>query len=359
MFKIKCPGCGTTYKIRKERLAGRKKITIPCPKCGHPIVLDLPSPTVTGEKPAGPATKSGDWQAATPPREALLKQPPEQAAEDLKARIQASVSDLPPMPQVVMKTLKLISSPNVIMNELSRILETDQAMVSRILRLTNSAYYGRREKISSINKACILLGQQALKELIISAGAANFLERTLKGYGFKSGELWQHSIATALCSRIIAKKKRPDLANDAYTAGLLHDVGKIILDPYVLDKKAEFDAFMNTESGRIIDAEKAIFGFDHADIAADICKNWNIPEDVAIAIQHHHRPSASHGNELAYIAHAADYVAKLSGLGYESDDIMAELEDGTTDLIGLDREALGDLVLEVIESVQKISSSFR
>ncbi len=116
---------------------------------------------------------------------------------------------------------------------------------------------------------------------------------------------------------------------------------------------------MNAEGSRILAAEQTIFGFDHTDIVADICKNWSIPEAVAISIKHHHRPAASRGNELAYIVHAADYVAKLSGLGYESDDIMAELEDGTIDLIGLDREALGDLVLEVIESVQKISSSFR
>ncbi len=124
----------------------REKITSPCPKCGHHIVLDLQASKVTGETPAGPATRPGDSQEATPSQAAISKETPEQAAENLKARIQASLSGLPPMPQVVMKTLKLISSPNVIMNELSRILETDQAMVSRILRLANSAYYGRREK---------------------------------------------------------------------------------------------------------------------------------------------------------------------------------------------------------------------
>lgn len=358
MIKITCRGCGANYKIRQEHLVRKKKMIIPCPKCGQQIVLDLRSRKLPEEEPESQATRSEDMRKKQVDA-SISKETPEQAVENLKKRIQHSLADLPPMPQVVMKALKIISSPTGSMGELSRILETDQSIASTILRLVNSAYYGRREKISSINRACILLGQQALRDMIISAGSSNFLERTLKGYGFKSGELWQHSIATALCSRIIAKKKIPDLANDAYTAGLLHDIGKIILDKYVMEKKAAFDEFLENEVNSILDAEKHIFGFDHADIAFDICKNWNIPENIAISIKNHHCPSASQGSELAYIVHAADYVAKLSGLGYASDDIMAELEEGTTDLIGLNHKALGNLVLEVIESVQKISSSFR
>ena len=131
-----------------------------------------------------------------------------------------------------------------------------------------------------------------MREVIVAVGVSNVLGKKLKGYEFESGELWLHSIATGFCSRILAEKKNRELANDAYTGGLLHDVGKIILDQYVLERKDVFDDFMKDETKMVLDAEKAILGFDHAEIASDICRKWHIPEkrnpcNTIITIIHH------------------------------------------------------------------------
>ena len=283
----------------------------------------------------------------------------ERDAQQLKTRIMRTLEDLPPMHEVVMKAQEIMADPNSDIGDLATIIERDQSIAIRILKLINSAHYGLSGKVSSIKQACSLLGLRALQEVIITAAVSKVLERELKGYEFESGELWLHSVATGFCSRILAEKKNRELANDAYTGGLLHDVGKIILDPYVLERKAAFDDFMKDETKMVLDAEKAILGFDHAEIASDICRKWHIPENVTLAIQYHHYPSLSEGSELAHIVHAADYLVRLSGLGYEDDDLMYELEEGAREFLSFKQENFSAITFQVLEYVQKLQSAYR
>ena len=282
----------------------------------------------------------------------------EQDALQLKNRILKSLNDLPPMHEVVTKAQKIMADPNSNIGDLAAVIETDQSMVVKILKLMNSAYYGLSIDVSSVRQACSLLGFRALRELIAAVGVSNVLGKKLKGYEFESGELWLHSIATGFCSRILAEKKNRELADDAYTGGLLHDVGKIILDPYVFQRKDTFDDFMKDETKMVLDAEKSILGFDHAEIASDICRKWHIPENVILAIQYHHYPSLSEGSELAYIVHAADYLVRLSGLGYEDDDLMCELEEGALEFLGFAEENFTDISFQVLEYVQKLDGAY-
>jgi len=287
-----------------------------------------------------------------------LHEASERDAQQLKTRIMRTLEDLPPMHEVVMKAQEIMADPNSDIGDLATIIERDQSIAIRILKLINSAHYGLSGKVSSIKQACSLLGLRALQEVIITAAVSKVLERELKGYEFESGELWLHSVATGFCSRILAEKKNRELANDAYTGGLLHDVGKIILDPYVLERKAAFDDFMKDETKMVLDAEKAILGFDHAEIASDICRKWHIPENVTIAIQYHHYPSLSEGSELAHIVHIADYLVRLSGFGYEDDDLMCELEEGALEFLGLEQENFSAITFQVLEYVQKLDSAY-
>jgi len=287
-----------------------------------------------------------------------LHEASERDAQQLKTRIMRTLEDLPPMHEVVMKAQEIMADPNSDIGDLATIIERDQSIAIRILKLINSAHYGLSGKVSSIKQACSLLGLRALQEVIITAAVSKVLERELKGYEFESGEVWLHSVATGFCSRILAEKKNRELANDAYTGGLLHDVGKIILDPYVLERKAAFDDFMKDETKMVLDAEKAILGFDHAEIASDICRKWHIPENVTLAIQYHHYPSLSEGSELAHIVHAADYLVRLSGLGYEDDDLMYELEEGAREFLSFKQENFSAITFQVLEYVQKLQSAY-
>lgn len=277
--------------------------------------------------------------------------------QDIRERILAGVDELPPMPQIVFKAQRLLADPESNVKELAGLLETDQAIATRVLKMANSAFYGLRGKVSSIQHASLVLGYRNLGEIITAAGIQKSLEKKLPGYGLESEDLWRHSLSVALGSKMIAARKNPDLEMVAHTAGLIHDVGKIILDPFVLEHKYAFEAALAGELQTFLDAEKKLLGFDHAEIAAEVCEKWSIPETISSAIRYHHTPTSSGEDELAFILHMADYISLMSGQGYESDDFLYELEDGTMDFLGFEQTDVSDLTFELMESVAGLLDS--
>ena len=272
----------------------------------------------------------------------------------LMQQISAGINEIPPMPQVVMKAQELLANPDSSAKELAELLETDAAIAAKVLKMANSAFYGLRGKVSSIQHASMVLGFNNLGDIISVAGLQKSLEKKLPGYGLESEDLWRHSLSVALGSKLIASRKNPELEMVAHTAGLIHDVGKLILDPFVLAEKETFESFIASEQKTFLNAEQQILGFDHAEIAAEVCQKWGIPDIISSAIRYHHSPSASLEVELAFILHMADYISLVTGQGYESDDFLYELEEGTMDYLGFNDSDVSDLTLELMESVAKM-----
>ena len=345
---IECSNCTKKFKIEEDRLPQDKIVAFPCKNCGEKFRLDLRTGQPINEKSKKPG-----------PSGAKLAQTPLTADETdekgLKDKIIKSVKELPPMPQVIIKTQEVISDSNADAKKIAEVIETDQSVATKVLKVANSVYFGMSGKISSISHASVVLGHKILEEIVTLAGAEGILAGKLPGYGYDSKDLWKHSLAVAFASKIIANSKNPELVKEAHMTGLINDVGKIILDGYSLEKKAEIESFMEKEEKTFFEAESQYLGFNHADIASDVCKKWNFPESINIAIKHHHQPGGSDGSELCYILHMADYIATLSGIGYDSDDILYELEEGTMDYLNFSNENVSEIVLKVTESVNKIS----
>ena len=148
----------------------------------------------------------------------------------LKFKLLGTMQNLPAMPQVITKAQRIMADPNSSLKDLANIVKTDQAIVAKALRMANSAYYGLRGKVSSIEHFSVMLGHKGFGELVTMSTALKLLGGRLKGYGVDAGALWRHSLVVAFGARIIANRTVPDLANDAFTAGIIHDVGKLILE---------------------------------------------------------------------------------------------------------------------------------
>lgn len=327
-----------------------KRIGTTCKACKGRIIIDLrsypsPDPELNIQKYEKTCHSASSCRTT-----ALNRKRPKNMA--LRYGILRSMSDLPAMPHVVSKAQGVISSPDSSVKDLVKIIEVEQSISARVLKIANSTYYGLSGRVSSVQHASTLLGYKVLGEVIAVAGISNVIGKNLNGYNLESGDMWQHSMAVAVGSRLIANKRNPELGNDAFFAGLMHDAGKLVLDPYVNERKEDFEAFLQNDLGTFLNAEQEILGFDHSEIAADFCDKWNIPDDQGLAIKYHHYPSQSQGNALAYILHMADFISRISGIGTSINNDSYQLEDGAMEFIGFQEDDIGLLQEEILAAVE-------
>jgi HD-like signal output (HDOD) protein len=339
-MKIRCPKCSKEYIIPDERLQGiTESVTMPCPNCKGSIIL---KPSKQTQAPADKGNRQGSTPDITPSDSA-----------DLKRRILGSLKDLPPMPQVAQKAREVIASPSSSFSDLAKVIETDQAIVTRILKIANSPYYGLSGKVSSVQHASVVLGVKTLMEILNLACSSEILGKTLTGYDLDAGDLWAHSLAVAAGSQIIARKVSPSLEQDAFSAGLIHDAGKIILDPYIEERKDTFKAFVNEGKKTFLNAEKNVLGFDHAELAAEACEQWHIPSQIAFAIRHHHDPTASQGDILSFIVHMADAIALMSGIGSGIDGMLYQMHPEAVARLKINTDDMTVIMGKIAEYVDK------
>jgi HD-like signal output (HDOD) protein len=342
---VTCSKCRKVYDIPDERFPKKESLAFPCPACKETITLDLrslSSPDATIASPGGQD-----------------KEQEQQTGEVLKRRILKTLHDLPPMPQTVIKAREIMKNPDSSFDHLAAVLSIDQAIAAKVLKLANSAYYGFMGKVSSIQHASVMLGYKTLEQLITVAGTSNLLGKQMEGYEQDAGDLWQHSLGVAFGSKIIANKKHPALADDAFAAGLIHDAGKLALDPHISERKGIFRQFMADGRVSFLQAEKEILGFDHAEIASELCRNWHVPESLATAIRYHHDPSLSDNDKLSYIVHTADAIAMMSGIGAGIDGMFYQMDDNAFKVLGLEEDEMSEIIIEIVESVQKISDEIQ
>lgn len=346
-MQVACKECSKTYTLPDDRLPHGKVVSFPCPSCKSKITLDL-------REDVEEADADGDRLVFKPLTEEAESQ---LTSDDIKKKIIKRINDLPPMPKVLFKARKVLSDPNSSFKDISKIIETDQAIAAKILKVANSAYYGLSGMVSSIHQASVVLGYQTLEQVITMVSSTSLLGKQLKGYGLNAGGLWKHSLATAMASRLIALKRAPSLENDAFSVGLIHDAGKLALDPHIAKNRKAIDQFLSDTSSSFLMAEKHVMGFDHTEIAQDLCQKWKLPENHAAAMRYHHAPEESKDNQLAHIVHLANYVACLADLGGGPgyDDLPAS--PASLEFLALKQTTLEELATEVSSSVEEITAT--
>ena len=340
---VYCPGCGKKYEIPDDRLPQKKMASFTCPECKGTVELNLEDKVVLNA-PSYRHTEQPPAEKSASPEENTLKN-----------TILQTMSDLPPMPQVISKIREIMLNPRSNFKDIAQVIEKDQAIAAMILKTANSAYYGMIGMVSSIHQASVILGYDTLNEILTIVGASTLLGKKLKGYNMDSGTLWRHSLAVAIAAKIIAAKKHPAIENEAFSAGLIHDSGKLVLDKYLFEKKEIFKRELKKDKNNTTKAEKNTLGFDHTEIASELCKKWNIPDEQNIAIRYHHYPSQSSGNRMAYILHIADVIAAMKIIGLEG--FMEKVEDGAMAYLNFVPEDMEGIAQEVNLAVEKMTGS--
>ncbi len=265
------------------------------------------------------------------------------------------VKDMPPLPQSVTQVLEITKSPNSSAQDLARVFERDPTLTANILKLANSSFYGFTREISTITHAIVCLGFNTVKSIALTASTQEMFNNEVPAYDLEKGMLWQHSISCATCARVIAQRIKYKDCEEAYIAGLLLDIGKIILSSYAED---QFDQIIEKTKDNKTPynvAEQEILGFDHPKIGGRIIKKWNLPPILIEAVQYHHQPDKAKTNKtLTYIVHLADTISDMLGIGLGSDGLMYVFEEKTLDILGISKEDVESIMSELADKMQSL-----
>ena len=227
-----------------------------------------------------------------------------------------SIDKIPPFPATVQKVIELLDDDDYAVTDLVNVIKFDQAVAANILKISNSAYFGARQKIKTIQEAVVYLGQQQLIRAIQTAGISRFYQKGGVGYVSQSKELWEHSVAVALMSQILSRKLLGRENAVLYTAALLHDVGKIILGEYVHESFAQIIDRVKQSKCSFLEAEEEIIGINHADLGGRIAVHWNFPSEIKDAIAYHHRPDLlmKEHKTNAWMVYLSDQACLMMGI---------------------------------------------
>ncbi len=264
--------------------------------------------------------------------------------------IVSEVDELPALPQIVTRVMELTEDPDSTAFDIQAVLNQDQAMTAQVLRLANSVYYGYSRRIATVTDAIILIGFNAVRSIVLAASVSKILKKELKGYAMDEGELWKHSQCSAVFARILAKKIRFRSVELAYTATLLHDIGKLILNSFMCDTYQQVIDVVNEEKIPFNEVEDNIFGYNHAVLGGKVAEKWKLPDDLTEAITCHHEPGKAVINpQLTAIVHVADAATMQMGLGLGVDGLLYPLDQDAMDLLEIKDSDLEEIMAEIVD----------
>lgn len=240
--------------------------------------------------------------------------------EDLRALVDlADTSELSSIRQTVLQILQIVDDPLSSADDLTNIISTDPPLSARLLRLANSAHFGLSRRIGSIHDAVVCIGFDAVKEVALTQKVCEIFAEDDEGFGYSRFALWQHSVAVALCARELCRQVgRGPRPETAYAAGLLHDIGILVIDQFL-----QFDFLVilrdaSEENLDLMDVEEMVLGFSHADVGQALTQTWKFPKEFSRAIGLHHAPTQAQERDvpLSTVLCLADLLVYKTQTGF-------------------------------------------
>ena len=270
-----------------------------------------------------------------------------------------TASDLPTIPVVATKVMQLIENENATAEELSKIVASDPAVAARVLKISNSSYYGCQRQIQTLSHAIVVLGFATLKSLIVAAS----VKQVYQPYGLTEKMLWEHSFGAGLAARIIAKETRAASEEEAFLGGLFHDIGKIIMNSMNARQFQDVMQRCYNDGLSFEEAERQVFSYTHSEVGGLVIKKWNFPDMLMHAVLNHH--SFNFGEEpditqvkLTCVVGLADMFCHKVGIGIrEPEDELDILHTVPAEKLGLTEQRLENL-LELFSKAYEKDKSF-
>ncbi len=292
-MKLTCSNCFFKFNINENKFKGRK-IKFPCPKCGNFIVLDLSNDSEQKET--------------------------EKSISDKFENLLNNMDELPTLPIVVQRILQLINNPKSTIKQVGKIINSDQSLTAKTLKLVNSAYYGFEKRIKTVDQAIIIIGFDAVKNLALSASVFEMFKSVKQQSNFKREEFWLHAMGTAMAAKMISEDTSIGIPGELFVSGLIHDIGKIVLDSYFPKKMNNILYNASLKKISFIESEKEIMDMDHTMIGYKLARKWSLPDELVYPIRYHHKFEEGMKHEqIIAIVHIANVVVKIAKIGFDGD----------------------------------------
>lgn len=262
---------------------------------------------------------------------------------DKTRTILKGVNSLRPWPPVAMKVMELSRREEVSPAELVAVLKTDAAMTARVLMHCNSAHYGFQREVHSLQEAGVRLGSRALVSLVLTSCLGREFSSAGRANETRGRRLWERSLMNALAASYLARVQGRIDRHAAYTAALLQNMGHLVIQAHFEDEGALVHQ-LRQAGARLVEAEREVYGMDHAQIGALLAKRWNFPELVVDTIAHHHEPTEAHVDPVfTSITHLAESITNALALGEGLDELAWDLSDRALGLSGFSLARLAEL----------------
>ncbi|MCK5126439.1 MAG: HDOD domain-containing protein [candidate division Zixibacteria bacterium] len=260
----------------------------------------------------------------------------------------SSIGELPAIPVIIASLMNLTSDLNTDINKITKALLADQSLTARVLKLSNSSFYGRAKEVKTLKEAIVLLGFNTLRSLVVATSTHSLYDST---GGENHNKLWEHTLASAISCRLVAKFSRHLLVEEAFIAGLLHDIGKLVLLQKKPDEYTEIIVKVEMTQGQFIDFEEEKFGFNHTDIGLLLLHKWSFPKVLSNAVFEHHSPIDLEDSNmpLAFVINLGNMLAKKLDIGFNDYNPENLAETSSAVKLGLTEEALAEIEEQLAE----------
>jgi putative nucleotidyltransferase with HDIG domain len=271
--------------------------------------------------------------------------------------IAAKAGNLPALPQVAIKVMEQVRDPDTTIKSLEEVISTDQALVAKVLRIANSTFYGMRGEVSELRRALVILGFNTIRSIVLTASTEAMYRS--KSSNFKERILWEHALAVGLASRTISREINFPAAEEAFTAGLLHDIGKVVLDNNQGEKYQQVIEQVYNEGSSFVEAEREVFGFDHTEVGSLVARNWTLANPLEEALRLHHNPEeAEVAPQLCAIVALANNMCLKLGIGPEKKPELDLASLPGFGLVGIDPGTLDAIAEKITASLEEEKAVF-
>jgi len=267
------------------------------------------------------------------------------------------LNSVPNFPETAFRALRMLENENVNFQDLAKVIRYDATITANFLKLVNSAYFGLRRKVESLPQAFALLGLNQIRFFLIAACAGQYLNKPRRGYNLSPYEVWLHSLGCGVFAELLCERIKIAQADHVFTAALLHDIGKIVLDMFVGGELEVIKELVKEEKLSFMEAEIMVLGTDHAVVGAELLRRWGFPQEIIFAVRAHHDEDLMLQSRTSATVALANVLVNLLGIGMGTDGLSYRIPPTLLKTVGIKDRELFNIITEGFVRFQNLKKN--